>query len=95
MLFILFFFFYIFGFKLYFSTHNNRLPLEVDVVDTHHLVGRKSNHRITTSKCNANLSYTLHYVNTCSYLLSRKVFHISFVREILSYEHELALLILS
>lgn len=25
------------------GTHNDRLPLEVDVVDAHHLLGRKSN----------------------------------------------------
>lgn len=36
-------------------THNDRLPLEVDVVDAHHLVGRKSNDRITTSICKSEL----------------------------------------
>lgn len=36
-------------FSLHYFTHNDRLPLKVDVVDAHHLVGRKGNDIITVS----------------------------------------------
>lgn len=44
-------------------THNDRLPLEVDVVDAHRLVGRESNHRMTRSICDVNLTFLPNYLD--------------------------------
>lgn len=37
-------------------THDDRFPLEVDVADAHHLVGRKGNTTTTVSLDDANLN---------------------------------------
>lgn len=34
---------------LHYFTHNDRLPLKVDVVDAYHLVGREGNNKKTLS----------------------------------------------
>lgn len=43
-------------------THDDRLPLEVDVVDAHHLVGRKSSDRKIKSMYDVNLNNERNYI---------------------------------
>lgn len=40
-------------------TYNDRLPLEVDVVDAHHLVGRKRSDRINVNMRSKSEQYAL------------------------------------